>query len=461
MYTETIAAISTPYGRGGIAVTRISGDRAIEICERVFKPFSKREISSYNAREAVYGEIIYRGEVIDDGVATVFRAPASYTGEDTVEISFHGGIKLAETVLKATLAAGAVPAEAGEYTKRAFLNGKLSLSRAEAVINLIDAETEEQIKLASSHRRGALSAAAEAVYNDIMGLVSSSYAYIDYPDEDLTDVEIGDYKLRLAKILRELERLEKSYDTGRAVSEGIKTVIVGKPNAGKSSLLNAMLGEERAIVTDVAGTTRDVIEETVRLERIVLRLSDTAGIRETDDVIEKIGVELAREKITGAELVFAVFDATNPLDKEDLDLVSYIKNTAAEKKVVAVINKTDAEVCGETVEKLESEFEHSVKISARSGAGVDSLFSLAESFYISGEIDYNTSAVIANARQHSAVMRAKEAVASALNALESGFTQDIAGMDLENALSAISELDSRSVGEDVVKQIFGRFCVGK
>ena len=294
-----------------------------------------------------------------------------------------------------------------------------------------------------------------------MGLVSSSYAYIDYPDEDLTDVEIGDYKIRLAKILAELERLEKSYDTGRAVSEGIKTVIVGKPNAGKSSLLNAMLGEERAIVTDIAGTTRDVIEESVRLERIVLRISDTAGIRETDDVIEKIGVDLAKDRISGAELIFAVFDATSPLDKEDRDLVSYIKKTAQGKKVVAVINKTDAIVSADTVAELESAFDYAVKISARTGEGVDSLYSLAESFYINGEIDYNSSAVIANARQHSAVMRAKEAVANALAALENGFTQDIAGMDLEQALSSISELDSRGVGEDVVKQIFGRFCVGK
>ncbi len=461
MYTETISAISTPFGRGGIAVIRISGDRALEVGDRVFRPFDKKPLSAHSARLAVYGELIHRGEVIDDGIATIFRSPASYTGEDTVEISFHGGIKLAETVLEATFAAGAVPAEAGEYTKRAFLSGKLTLSQAESVINLIDAETEEQIKLASSHRRGALSAAADSIYNDIMGLVSSSYAYIDYPDEDLTDVEIGDYKARLAKILAELDRLEKSYDTGRAVSEGIKTVIVGKPNAGKSSLLNAMLGEERAIVTDIAGTTRDVIEETVRLERIVLRLSDTAGIRDTDDVIEKIGVDLAKEKISGAELVFAVFDATTPLDKEDRELVSYIKKSAENKKVVAVINKTDSDVCAETVAELENEFEHSVKISAKSGAGVDSLFSLAESFYINGEIDYNSSAVIANARQHSAVLRAKEAVSNALTALENGFTQDIAGMDLEMALSSISELDSRSVGEDVVKQIFGRFCVGK
>ncbi len=461
MYTETISAISTPFGRGGIAVIRVSGDRAAEICERVFRPFDKRPLSAHESRIAVYGEIIYRGEVIDDGIATLFSAPASYTGDDTVEISCHGGIKLAETVLKATLAAGAVPAEAGEFTKRAFLSGKLTLSQAESVINLIDAETEEQIKLASSHRRGALSAAADAIYNDILGLVSSSYAYIDYPDEDLTDVEIGDYKVRLAKIHEELERLERSYDTGRAVSEGIRTVIVGKPNAGKSSLLNAMLGEERAIVTDIAGTTRDVIEETVRLERIVLRLSDTAGIRETDDVIEKIGVDLAKEKISGAELVFAVFDASAPLDKEDRDLVSYIKDKAADKKVVAVINKTDAAVCDEAVAELESAFEHAVKISARSGVGIDALYSLSEGFYINGDIDYNSSAVIANARQHSAVMRAKEAVANAVAALESGFTQDIAGMDLEQALSSIRELDSRGVGEDVVKQIFGRFCVGK
>lgn len=461
MLGKTIAAISTPYGRGGVAVIRVSGDEAVKICEAVFSPSSGKKLSEIKPRFAVYGDIISQNTAIDDGIAVVYKAPASYTGEDTVEISCHGGIHLAKTVLEAVITSGAEYAEAGEFTERAFINGKLSLTEAESVINLIDAVTDEQIKLATSHRKGVLSKRADEIYKKILSLLSSTYAYIDYPDEDLTDVPTEKLKESLSEISRELEELEKSYKTGKAVSEGIKTVIVGKPNAGKSSLMNAILKEERAIVTDVAGTTRDVIEESVKLEHIVLRVSDTAGIRETSDTVEKLGVERAYEKMRDAELIIAVFDGAGELESEDCELIDYIKNNASEKKIIAVINKSDISKNAETYSKLRAEFENTVVMSAKNSDGRDRLFELAESFFINGEIDYNTQAIIANSRQYTAVKRARECVDRAHESLVDGFTQDIAGMDLELALAAIGELDSRSVGEDVVRDIFGRFCVGK
>lgn len=461
MLGKTIAAISTPYGRGGVAMIRVSGQEAINICEKVFLPKNGIKLSKQKPRMAVYGEIIYQNAVIDDGIATIYKAPASYTGEEAVEIFCHGGIQLARNVLGAVIIAGADYAEAGEFTQRAFLNGKISLTEAESVINLIDAVTDEQIKLAASHRRGILSATADKLYKKILSLVSSTYAYIDYPDEDLTDIPCDELKTQLCEISAELDKLEKSYKTGHAVNEGIKTAIVGKPNAGKSSLLNSIIGENRAIVTEIAGTTRDTIEESVKLEHIILRLSDTAGIRDTSDSVEKIGVERAYEKMDEAELVLCVFDGSMPLCAEDKALIEYIKTNCTAKKCIAVINKSDLDLNQDTYNQICKEFETTVTLSAKEDSGKEKLFDVIEGFFINGDIDYSQSAVIANARQYTAVRKAKEYVTRALSSLEQGFTQDIAGMDLENALGAVGELDSRSVGEDVVRDIFGRFCVGK
>ncbi len=461
MIDKTIAAISTPYGRGGIALIRISGEDSIKISERVFIPYNKKSLGENEARKAIYGEIIFENSVIDDGIATVFFAPASYTGENTVEITCHGGILLANKVLEALLVAGAQAAQPGEFTKRAFISGKLGLTEAEAVINLINASSEEQIKLASSHRRGVLSKYADKIYKNILALVSSTYAYIDYPDEDLTDIPIEELQKRLSDIKFELASLEKSYKRGRAVSEGIKTVIVGKPNAGKSSLLNAMLGENRAIVTDIAGTTRDVIEESVKLDHIVLKLCDTAGIRNTEDKVEKIGVELAYEKISGAELILALFDGSSVLDKEDCDLIEYLCKNCKDKRIISVINKSDLGKNEETISKIEKSFERTVSISCESKNGIKELSDIIEKLFYDGEIDYDNNAVIANARQNAAVKAARFAIERAIFSLSNGFTQDIAGMDLEEALARIGELDSKNVGEDIVNDIFSRFCIGK
>ena len=461
MLGKTIAAISTPYGRGGVALIRISGEEAFSICDKVFMPRNGEKLSSQPARMAIYGDILSHGDIIDDGIATIFKAPFSYTGENTVEISCHGGIHLSQSVLESIILSGAEYADAGEFTQRAFLNGKLSLTEAESVINLIDAVTDEQIRLATSHRGGVLSKTADRIYNEMLKLVSSTYAYIDYPDEDLTDISVDELKTGLQSILSELNELESSYKTGHAVSEGIKTAIVGKPNAGKSSLLNAMLGEKRAIVTEIAGTTRDVIEESVRLRHIVLRLSDTAGIRNTDDEVEKIGVGLAYEKMLESELIIAVFDGSAELTSDDYDLVDYINKNCTDKKVIAVVNKSDLYQNADTKTYIEKSFSDVAVISTRESTARDALFELIESFFIKGEIDYNNKAVIANLRQFTAVKKAREYIENAITSLNGGFTQDVAGMDIENAMGFIGELDSRSVGEDVVKDIFGRFCVGK
>lgn len=461
MLGRTIAAISTPYGRGGVALIRVSGDEAIDICEKVFFPKNGKRLSEQKTRYAVYGDIISNGSILDDAVATCYTAPASYTGENTVEICCHGGIRLSCAVLEAILAAGAYSAQAGEFTRRAFINGKLALTEAEAVMNLIDAATDEQIKLASSHRRGVLSRAADDIYKKILALLSSTYAYIDYPDEDLTDVSVAELEARLNDILCELRELEASYKIGRVVSEGIKTAIVGRPNAGKSSLLNLIVGEERAIVTDIAGTTRDVIEENVKLDRVVLRIADTAGIRETKDKVEKIGVERAYKSIRDSELVYAVFDGSKELEHDDRELISYIKNECAGKKVIAVINKSDIGQNDSAIKEIKENFDDIVTVSTKTGDGKKELFEMSEHFFISGEIDYDAVATIANSRQHSAVLKAINDIEHALCALGSGFTQDVAGMDLEAALADIGELDSRSVGEDIVNDIFARFCVGK
>ncbi len=450
--------MSTAYGRGGIAVIRISGEDAAVIAEKCFVPGNGKPLSAQTSHLTVWGKIYYQGEQIDDGMATVFRAPHSYTGEDTVEISCHGGIFITQKVLESTFLAGAVPAGPGEFTKRAFLNGKLGLSQAEAIIDLIDAQNMEKVRLAGAGARGALSRAADEIYALLRDAVSTTYAYIDYPDEDLTDLTPDELLVRISDAKTKLEKLERSYTVGRAVNEGIRCAIVGKPNTGKSSLLNCLLGEDRAIVTDIAGTTRDVLEETVSVGRVMLRLADTAGIHGTDDVVEKMGVARSLKALSDAELVLAVFDGSAAFDTEDMALAEMLRRVQC--PIVAVINKSDREISVDT-KTLCVDFSHVCTVSAKENSGIDALRETIEGLFIRGEIDYNTEGVVANARQYAAVCEAKEHAARAEEALRTGHTQDIAGMDLELALSALAALDGRTVTGDIVDAIFHNFCVGK
>lgn len=456
-YGDTVAAISTPYGRGGIAVIRISGGEAISCASRFFAPISGKSLSDYPGNRTVYGAIYHDGFRIDDGIAAVFRAPHSFTGEDTVEISCHGGIVLAQTVLEAAISSGCRYAEAGEFTKRAFLNGKIGLSQAEAVMGLIDASSLESIKLSSAQSRGVLAGEIGRLREKLTGMIASVYAYIDYPDEDLTDMSSGELLSGISELRMEAERLLSTYRTGKAVCEGIVTAIVGKPNTGKSSILNRILGKDRAIVTPVAGTTRDTVEETVCVGRVTLRLCDTAGIHETDDEVERIGVKKSKELIDSAGLVLAVFDPSSPADGEDRELISLLSGSGRE--VIPVFNKSDLSHKESTYPLPESW--KPVYVSAVTGEGFDALYSRISTLFVSESIDYDTTPVITNARQNAALSAACGHIRSAECALESGFTQDVAGLDLEMALGKLGELDGRAVTGEITDCIFSRFCVGK
>ena len=459
---DTIAAVSTPYGKGGIAVLRISGADAIAVAEKVFLPKSKKPLSEYGSSRAVYGSIFghQNSEIIqiDDGIAVIFRAPASFTGEDTVEISCHGGILLTQRVLESVLTSGARLAKAGEFTRRAFINGKMTLTGAEALGELLSASTDEQITLARSGLDGRLSGESEKIYNSLCDILAAIYAHIDYPDEDLADIP-RDEMLKVAREnLALLEKLSRTYSTAHAIGEGIPTVILGRTNAGKSTLYNRIVGRDAAIVTDIEGTTRDILTETAHLGRVTLRLSDTAGLRETADKVESIGIERARRAAENAELILFVLDGSRDPDSEDRATVDYINSLGAIK--VALINKSDLGVSAD-LDSLLSEFSFVLPISAESGDGFETLVREIEKTYIDSELDMGQSAIIANARQNAAVQNAVTSLSGAIDAIESDLPLEICCVEVENSLSALGELDGRTVSEDIVSKIFDNFCFGK
>ncbi len=464
MHGNVIASISTPPGKGGVAVIRISGEGALEVAARVFAPLSGKSITDYPARMQIYGYIISDGERIDDGMLTVFRAPSSYTGEDTAEISCHGGVLVTRTVLEAVFKAGAVPAMAGEFTQRAFINGKLSLSEAEAIGCLLEAQSREQIRLASLPSRAKLNEAVGAVRAELTDIMSSVYARIDYPDEDLGELSDTEVQERLVDTLARLDTLIATYRTGRAISEGIDTVIIGKPNVGKSTLYNLIVGEDAAIVTDTAGTTRDVLERTVALGRVTLRLSDTAGVRGhgASDEAERIGISRSRDRLSRAELIIAVFDGTSALDADDMMLIEELNN--AHGCLICLVNKCDTKEKSTALPGgLEDLGADIIYISARDrGAeAVAELTAKIDSLFTDGSISTGHDAIVSSARQHASLLRTRELISSAIEAYRIGLAQDAASSDIEKALGALGELDGRAVSEAVVSDIFAKFCVGK
>ena len=455
--STTVAAISTPPGKGGVALIRMSGPEAITIASRCFVLRSGKPLSSLPARHAAYGDVLLEGEPIDDAIITLFPAPHSYTGEDTVEITCHGGILLTQTVLSALFAAGALQAEAGEFTRRAMLSGRLSLTEAEAIGNLLEAKSHASIRLSAAAARTRLSAEIKELHASLLTLISSLYAKIDYPEEDLSDLSADEILSSLSDMLARADRLLSTYRTGRAVAEGIPAVLCGAPNVGKSALYNALCGEDLAIVTEHAGTTRDVLSSTVPLGKVMLRLFDTAGLRDAADPVERIGVDRSREKIEEAELLFAVFDGTRPLSEEERTWITELKGAGT--CTLILLNKAD--VADISVPKELADFPYVLPISARTGAGLDTLAALVERLFTDEQIRLGEDAVIASARQYAALSRTRESLLRAKDAFVMGLYADIASSELELALSALAELDGRSVSDEIISEIFRRFCVGK
>ena len=459
---DTIAAVSTPYGKGGIAVIRVSGADAISIAENVFETKNKKPLSAVESKHAVYGSIFSNknGErcVIDDGIAVIFRAPASFTGEDTVEISCHGGVLLTQRVLESIICSGARVAAPGEFTRRAFINGKMSLTSAEALGELLSASTDEQITLARSGFSGKLSTKLVEIYDSLCNVLAAIYAKIDYPDEDLADISRDEMIASAEESLTALKDLAKTYTTGHAVGEGIQTAIVGRTNAGKSTLYNRIVGRDAAIVTEIEGTTRDIITESSKLGKVTLRLSDTAGIRDTQDRVEWIGIQRARQEAESAELVLAVFDGSRPIDSEDEELCDYLFTLSGIK--IAIINKSDLGITPE-MQELTSRFNYSIPLSAESGEGFDALADLVEQIYIDKDLDMGNSAIIANARQNSAINSAINVLADAIDSIKKDLPLEVCCVEVEHSLSLLGELDGRTVSEDIISKIFANFCVGK
>ncbi len=454
MSERTIAAIATPLGEGGISVIRISGDDAITVADRCFVSISGKKLCELGGYSALYGSVIDKnGDTLDDAVALVFLAPKSYTGENTVEISVHGGLVSTRQILRRVLECGAVMATGGEFTKRAFLNGKLDLAKAESVIGLITARNEAAVKLTQAALSGKISRDTKDILDKLLETSASLSVFADYPDEDIPNLNQDSFCKMLNECKQKCEKLISTYDMGRTIREGIACAIVGKPNVGKSTLMNLLCGSDRSIVTDIAGTTRDIVENTVTVGDITLNLSDTAGLHDTDDVVEKFGVDRAKEKIENAELLLAVFDASIPLDDNDTALLNSIKG----KKCIVVLNKSDLEAKIDKSALCDFEI---IEISAKLGLGYDELSSkICEACNLHKLSPDDT--VLISERQLDCVRRALGAIDEALGAINLGVTLDAVGVCIDDAISALLELTGGRVTNEVCDEIFKRFCVGK
>ena len=455
MSEKTITAISTAQGEGGIGVIRISGDNAFEIADKVFKSINNKKIAEMKGYTALFGKICHNGEEIDEAVALVFRAPQSYTGEDVVELSCHGGIYITKQVLRAVLDAGATPAQAGEFTKRAFLNGKIDLTEAEAVIDIISAKSKSAARAALFVKDGALRKKINKVKDDLSTLVAHLSAWADYPEEDIADVTDDMIFDVCNNGIKVLENLLNTYDSGQAVKQGIDTVIAGRPNVGKSTLMNLLSGYEKSIVTDIPGTTRDIVEDTVLVGDVILRLSDTAGLRDTDDTVEKIGVDRAKQRLQQCGLLLAVFDNSRELDEDDINLLEM----ATDVPPIAIINKTDLEQ-NIDINYIQSKINKIIYISAVSGEGKEEIVKAVEE--IAGTANLNPSeGILSNERQRVAVSNALNSVREAKSALEMGMTFDAVTVSLEDAISELLELTGEKTSDEVIDRVFHNFCVGK
>lgn len=452
--TQTIAAIATPAATGGISVIRISGKEAFSVADRVFTAQNGAPLAGRRGYTAAFGTVSSHGEVLDEAVATVFNEPHSYTGENVVELSCHGGLYLTQEILRIVLENGARLAEPGEFTKRAFLNGKMSLSQAEAVMDLIGAQGREAARAAHTQLSGALSKRITAVKDALLKLAGHLSAWVDYPEEEIPEVDETEILSTAGQSAKTLRTLLSQFNTGKLIREGIDTVIVGKPNVGKSTLMNLLSRCERSIVTDIAGTTRDIVEETVRLGDLVLRVSDTAGIRETDDIVEQIGVSLAKRRMKEAALVLAVFDGSSEWSVEDETILS-----AAAEPSVAVVNKSDLPTITDLA-KIKRAFAHTVVLSATDSASLAVLEeAIRETLNLSAIDPF--APMLSNERQRLCTMRAAEALEQAAEAVQAGVTFDAVTVLIEEAIDALLELTGERATDAVVDAVFANFCVGK
>jgi tRNA modification GTPase len=453
--SDTIAAIATAQMPAGIGVLRISGSRAFETAQEIFTAKSGKTVTQMAAYNATLGKVHDKVSDIDQCIALVFHAPHSYTGEDVVELSCHGGSYILRRVLDAAIEAGARLALPGEFTKRAFLNGKMDLTEAEAVMDLIGAQSEAAARLALSQHQGALFKNIEKLKTELLEISADITAWIDFPDEGVPSLEPEALNKSLENVANNINMLVSNFEQGRILREGVETAIVGKPNVGKSTLMNVIAGSEKSIVTHVPGTTRDIIEENVNFAGIVLRLFDTAGIHETIDPVESIGVSRARKRLETAQLVFAVFDASSPLDEEDINIISQLKN----RNAVAIINKCDLPIKVDEA-YIGNNISQIVYISAAKGDGISKLEEVTRKLTDTSNIDPNAG-IVANQRQFECLLRAGDGVAAALEAVKTGLTLDAVSVGVEEAIGVLCELTGERASEEIIERVFSKFCIGK
>ncbi|CDB41363.1 tRNA modification GTPase MnmE [Ruminococcus sp. CAG:177] len=453
--TSTVAAIATPNAAGGIGIVRISGGDAIAVADKVFSAVSGKPLSEAAGYSAHFGTVSLDGKPIDEAIALVFRVPKSYTGEDTVELSCHGGVYIVRQVLRAVLNAGAQPAGPGEFTKRAFLNGRIDLAKAESVMSLISAQGEQAASAAFNTLEGRLSGRIESVAHSIINVCAHLSAWVDYPDEDIEELSTDELEKTFSAAQSELESLISGFENGKAVTQGVDTVIVGRPNVGKSTLMNLLSGCERSIVTDVPGTTRDIVEQTVRVGENLLRLADTAGIRDTDNKIESIGVELAKKRLSRAELVIAVFDGAQKLTDEDMEIIDFCSG----RRSLAVVNKSDLGFVCDT-DYIKSRFGAYVELSAKTAQGGGELEKVLSDLLGTSNFD-PSAAALTSERQRNCCVRALDSIKEARSALESGVTLDAVNVCADCAVDALLELTGERAGEAVVNEVFSHDAINR
>lgn len=457
MKSDTIAAIATAMSSSGIGIVRISGDEAFTVIDRIFRAKSKKSMREVSSHTVHYGYIFDGDEKLDEVMVLIMKGPKSYTAEDTAEIDCHGGVLMMKRILETVVRHGARPAEPGEFTKRAFLNGRIDLSQAEAVVDVINAQNQYALRSSVSQLSGAVSNKIKSIREAIIYEI----AFIESALDDPEHVSLDGYGERLLEVLKpvmgEINQLIDSSDNGKIMTEGIQTVIVGKPNAGKSSLMNVLVGEERAIVTEIAGTTRDTLEEHIRLQGISLNVVDTAGIRDTDDVVEKIGVRKAKSAADESDLIIYVVDGSCPLDENDQEIIDMIRD----KKAVVLLNKTDLDMVI-TREELEQKTGHRViAVSAKEQSGIKDLEEEIKSMFYHGEIDFNDEVYITNVRHKAALEESKESLHMVMNSIQDGMPEDFYSIDLMNAYEQLGLIIGEAVEEDLVNTIFSKFCMGK